>query len=81
MGPAVKLTAKYFPGVPVTPMMANGYTDGTFLGAVGIPTYGVPGPWQDPDNNAIHGLNERMEVRSLYVGRDFLFDLIKAYAG
>jgi acetylornithine deacetylase/succinyl-diaminopimelate desuccinylase-like protein len=80
MGPAKALAAKYFPGVPVVPVMANGYTDATFLGAVGIPTYGVPGAWGDPDGNGAHGLNERMEVRSVYVGRDFLFDLIKAYA-
>ena len=80
IGPMERLAAKYFPGVPVTPLMANGYTDATFLGAVGIPTYGVPGSWFDPDGNGAHGLNERMEVRSLYVGRDYLFDLVKAYA-
>ena len=80
IGPMERLAAKYFPGVPVTPLMANGYTDATFLGAAGIPTYGVPGIWGDPDGNGAHGLNERMEVRSLYVGRDYLFDLIKAYA-
>lgn len=81
MDPARKLVARYFPGVPLVPVMANGYTDATFLGAVGIPTYGVPGGWGDPDGNGVHGLNERIEARSLYVGRDFLFDLIKAYAG
>ena len=81
MDPARKLVARYFPGVPLVPVMANGYTDATFLGAVGIPTYGVPGAWGDPDGNGVHGLNERIEARSLYVGRDFLFDLIKAYAG
>ncbi|MBP6362920.1 MAG: M20/M25/M40 family metallo-hydrolase [Novosphingobium sp.] len=81
MNPAAKLVARYFPGVPLVPVMANGYTDATFLGAVGIPTYGVPGGWGDPDGNGVHGLNERIEARSLYVGRDFLFDLIKAYAG
>ena len=81
VGPAKQIAAKYFPGVPVVPSMANGYTDATFLGAVGIPTYGVPGAWTDPDGNGAHGLNERIEVRSLYVGRDYLFDLIKAYAG
>jgi acetylornithine deacetylase/succinyl-diaminopimelate desuccinylase-like protein len=80
MDPARKLAAKYFPGVPVVPMMANGYTDSTFLTAVGIPAYGVPGAWGDPDGNGAHGLNERIEARSLYVGRDYLFDLIKAYA-
>lgn len=80
VGPAAKLVAQYFPGVPMVPVMANGYTDATFLGAVGIPTYGVPGAWGDPDGNGVHGLNERIEARSLYVGRDFLFDLIKLYA-
>ena len=55
-------------------------TDATFLGAVGIPTYGIPGMWSDPDGNGVHGLNERIEVRSVYVGRDYMFDLIKAYA-
>jgi len=67
MGPAKALAAKYFPGVPVVPMMSNGYTDSTFLTAVGIPAYGVPGAWSDPDGNGAHGLNERVEVRSVYV--------------
>ena len=80
MGPAKVLAAKYFPGVPVVPMMSNGYTDSTFLTAIGIPAYGVPGAWGDPDGNGAHGLNERIEVRSVFVGRDYLYDLIKAYA-
>jgi acetylornithine deacetylase/succinyl-diaminopimelate desuccinylase-like protein len=80
IGPMQKLAARYWPGIPVIPSMANGYTDATFLGAVGIPTYGAPGMWTDPDGNGTHGLNERIEVRSVYVGRDYLFDLVKAYA-
>ena len=80
LGPIEKLAAKYFPGVPVIPSMSTGATDGIFLEAVGIPVYGVPGPWGDPDGNGAHGLNERIEVKSLYVGRDYLFDLVKAYA-
>ena len=79
IGPMQKLAAKYWPGIPVIPAMANGYTDATFLGAVGIPTYGVPGIWGDPDGNGAHGLNERIEARAVYVGRDYLFDLLKAY--
>ncbi|MDB5467323.1 MAG: hypothetical protein JWQ46_2085, partial [Phenylobacterium sp.] len=80
MGPAEKLSAKYFPGVPVVPVMSTGATDGIFLEAIGIPTYGVPGPWGDPDGNGVHGLNENIEVKSLYVGRDYLTDLVKLYA-
>ncbi|OHD06355.1 M20/M25/M40 family metallo-hydrolase [Sphingopyxis sp. RIFCSPHIGHO2_12_FULL_65_19] len=80
IGPMQTLVDKYWPGLKVIPSMANGYTDATFLGAVGIPTYGIPGMWGDPDGNGAHGLNERMEVRSVYVGRDYMFDLVKAYA-
>ena len=75
-----KLSAKYFPGVPVVPEMDTGASDGIYLEAVGIKTYGAPGPWANPDLNGIHGLNEHMEVRSLMVGRDYLHDLVKALA-
>ncbi|WP_373562792.1 M20/M25/M40 family metallo-hydrolase [Sphingopyxis sp. JAI108] len=80
IGPMQTLVDTYWPGLKVIPSMANGYTDATFLGAVGIPTYGIPGMWGDPDGNGAHGLDERMEVRSVYVGRDYMFDLVKAYA-
>jgi acetylornithine deacetylase/succinyl-diaminopimelate desuccinylase-like protein len=80
IGPAEKLVAKYFPGVPLVPTMSTGATDGIFLEAIGIPVYGAPGFWGDPDGNGVHGLNERRSVRALYVGRDFLTDLIKLYA-
>ena len=79
VGPAEKLVAKYFPGVPLVPVMLTGATDGRYLEAIGIPTYGVPGDWRDPDLNGIHGLNERNSVRSVYIGRDFLTDLVKLY--
>ena len=80
IGPMETLSAKYFPGVLVIPSMSTGATDALYLSAVGIPTYGVPGPWGDPDGNGVHGLNERLEVRSVYVGRDYLFDLVKELA-
>ncbi|MBX7494878.1 M20/M25/M40 family metallo-hydrolase [Qipengyuania sp. 6B39] len=80
LGPARALVERYFPGVPLVPVMSNGYTDSTFLTATGIPSYGVPGGWGDPDGNGVHGLNERISAASLYVGRDFLFDLVKALA-
>jgi acetylornithine deacetylase/succinyl-diaminopimelate desuccinylase-like protein len=81
IGPMETLAKRYFPGAPVVPSMSTGASDGIFLEAIGVPTYGVPGPWFDPDGNGVHGLNERIEVRGVYVGRDYLFDLIKAYAG
>jgi acetylornithine deacetylase/succinyl-diaminopimelate desuccinylase-like protein len=80
MGPAEALVAKYYPGVPLVPTMSTGATDGVFLEAIGIPTYGVPGDWGDPDGNGAHGLNERESVRAVMTGRDFWTDLVKAYA-
>jgi acetylornithine deacetylase/succinyl-diaminopimelate desuccinylase-like protein len=80
IGPAENLVAKYFPGVPLVPTMSTGATDGIFLEAVGIPVYGIPGGWSDPDGNGVHGLNERKSVRSLFIGRDFLTELVKLYA-
>jgi acetylornithine deacetylase/succinyl-diaminopimelate desuccinylase-like protein len=80
IGPAEKLVAKYFPGVPLVPTMSTGATDGIFLEAIGIPVYGAPGGWGDPDGNGMHGLNERRSVRSVFIGRDYLTDLVKLYA-
>jgi acetylornithine deacetylase/succinyl-diaminopimelate desuccinylase-like protein len=80
IGPAEKLVARYFPGVPLVPTMSTGTTDGIFLEAIGIPVYGAPGGWGDPDGNGVHGLNERRSIRSVFVGRDFLTDLVKLYA-
>jgi acetylornithine deacetylase/succinyl-diaminopimelate desuccinylase-like protein len=48
---------------------------------VGIPTYGVPSVWTDPDGNGTHGLNERVEAKALYTARDYLYDLVKTLAG
>lgn len=79
-GPAEKLVAKYYPGVPMVPMMSTGATDGVYLGAIGIPSYGPPGLFGDPDGNGTHGLNERLAVRAAYTGRDLLNELVRAYA-
>ena len=75
------MAAKHFPGLPLLPLMSTGATDGIFLEAVGIPVYGVPGFFVDADGNGTHGLNERIRKDSLYNGRDYLFDLVKAFAG
>nr|WP_223797578.1 M20/M25/M40 family metallo-hydrolase [Sphingomonas nostoxanthinifaciens] len=80
VGPAEKLVAKYYPGVPLVPTMSTGGTDGIFLEAIGIPVYGPPGTFGDPDGNGAHGLNERAAVASVYTGRDLLQELVKAYA-
>jgi acetylornithine deacetylase/succinyl-diaminopimelate desuccinylase-like protein len=75
------VAAKYFPGLPLLPLMSTGATDAVFIGSIGIPVYGAPGIMIEKDFGGIHGLNERIRIESLYRGRDYLFDLVKAYAG
>jgi acetylornithine deacetylase/succinyl-diaminopimelate desuccinylase-like protein len=79
MGPAEKLAGEIWPGIPVMPMMSAGATDGAFLTPVGIPTYGISGMFADPDGSGVHGLNERIRVKVLYDGRDYLYRLMKIY--
>jgi len=80
LGPIQKLTAEFWPGVPVLPVLQAGATDGRFTNAAGIPTYGVEPVFLGPDIGHIHGLNEYVGVKSLLEGREFLYRLVKIYA-
>jgi acetylornithine deacetylase/succinyl-diaminopimelate desuccinylase-like protein len=79
LGPAEALAAKMWPGVPQLRTLLAGATDGAYLAPVGIPTYGIQGIFADPDQNGVHGLNERIRVKTLYESRDYLFELMKLY--
>src|SRR5262249_10825654 len=52
------------PGIPVTPGMSAGATDGVFYRAAGIPTYGVGEVFIKDSDDFMHGLNERNPVKS-----------------
>jgi acetylornithine deacetylase/succinyl-diaminopimelate desuccinylase-like protein len=78
--PLEKVSQAMWPGVPVVPQLQPGATDATYLNAVGIPAFGISGLFIDPDLGRIHGLNERIRVKSLMEGREFLYRLVKAYA-
>ena len=80
LGPIEQVSAQMWPGIPVVPILQAGATDATYLNAVGIPTFGISGLFIDPDLGRIHGLNERIRVKSLMEGREFLYRLIKVYA-
>jgi acetylornithine deacetylase/succinyl-diaminopimelate desuccinylase-like protein len=78
--PVEKLAHQMWPGVPVVPALEPGASDAQFLNPAGIPTYGITGLFTDPDGGHIHGLNERIRVKSVYEGRTFLYRLVKLYA-
>lgn len=75
-----ELTNKMWPGLPVLPTMAVGATDARFLNEAGIWTYGVSGLMREANGGGIHGLNERLRVKSLYEAQTFLYELAKLLA-
>jgi acetylornithine deacetylase/succinyl-diaminopimelate desuccinylase-like protein len=73
-----RVTDTLWPNVPGVPTMVAGATDGRFLRAAGIPTYGVQGFFMDLNDFRAHGRDERMPVKSFYEGQTFLYELVKA---
>jgi len=80
MGPIEAQAAKLWPGVPWLTILLPGAPDGVQPNGAAIPTYGVGGLFGSSDGDGMHGLNERVRVKSLYDSRDFLFALIRDYA-
>jgi acetylornithine deacetylase/succinyl-diaminopimelate desuccinylase-like protein len=78
---ATMLTKQTWGDIPVIPTMSTGATDGRFLRAVGIPTYGVSGIFSVPGENNAHGRDEKMRTKSYYDGLDFLYQLVKQVSG
>ena len=81
MQPVERITQAMWAGVPVIPIMGTGATDSLYFRQVGIPMYGVSGLFSDIDDNRAHGKDERVGVKSLYEGQEFLYRLVKTLAG
>ena len=71
-----RLTAEFWPGIPVIPTMTAGATDGSYLRNAGIPTYGHSGLATDVADG-IHGKDERILVKSFLDGHEYLYRLVK----
>lgn len=80
LGPVRSVADTLWPGVAIVPAMSTGATDGRYLNAAGVPTYGMSGMFTDAEGSHAHGLDERIRVKSLLDGRRFLYELVKRYA-
>ncbi len=80
MQPIERTTQALWPGVPLIPIMGTGATDSLYFRQAGIPMYGVSGLFSDIDDNRAHGKDERLAVKSLDEGQEFLYRLVKALA-
>ena len=72
-----RVTDSMWPSVATIPMMVMGGTDGMYLRAQGIPTYGVQGIFMEREDFRAHGRDERLPVQSFYEGQAFLYELVK----
>lgn len=78
---ATSLTQSKWGNIPVVPVMSTGATDGRYLRAVGIPTYGISGIFSLPGETNAHGRDEKLRTKSYYDGLDFLDKLVRRLAG
>ena len=69
------------PSAVVIPFMSTGATDGAVLRARGIPTYGIlPFPLAMEDELRMHGDNERVPIRALGWGAEYLYRVLHGVA-
>jgi acetylornithine deacetylase/succinyl-diaminopimelate desuccinylase-like protein len=80
MDPIRTLSDRLWPGATIVATMSTGATDSRFLNAAGTLSYGLSGMFHDKEGSRAHGLNERIRVKSLLDGRDFLHEIVKVYA-
>jgi len=73
------LVAKYWPGIPVIPLMQAGATDGMYTRSVGIPTFGVSAIPENPEDVRAHGKDERVGVEPFYTAAQFWLELMRTY--
>lgn len=76
--PIKAVAGSMWPGVPLVPTMSTGATDAIYFGKT--PVYGLSGIFAQPGETHAHGLDERIQVKSLYDGRAFLYQVIKLYS-
>lgn len=66
----------YAPGVPVAYSQPAGASDAAWFRRAGIPSYGSSGMFLRDEDDFMHGLNERLPVKSFYDSIDYARTLV-----
>ena len=67
-----------WPGAPIVPTMATGFSDDRQTRNAGVPSYDLSGVWIDVDENRAHGRDERVGVREFDESVEYTYRLLKA---
>ncbi len=80
---SIALSAKSLdPAIAVVPYLSTGGTDSAHLRRLGINAYGIlPFPMEQPDEERMHGHDERVPVASLHFGTRLIFESVRRVAG
>jgi acetylornithine deacetylase/succinyl-diaminopimelate desuccinylase-like protein len=72
------LVHSMWPGVPIIPTMATGFSDDRQTRNAGMASYDISGVWEDVDENRAHGRDERIGIQAFDESVEFTYRLIKA---
>jgi acetylornithine deacetylase/succinyl-diaminopimelate desuccinylase-like protein len=78
MAKVAKVVHSMWPGVPIVPTMATGFSDDRQTRGAGIPSYDLGGVWADVDENRAHGRDERVGMREFDESVEYTYRLVKA---
>lgn len=77
MKPLRKVSAEFWPDMPVVPNMSIGASDSRYAHSAGMPSFGVQGVALDNNDIRAHGKDERLPVQSFNVGVQFYYRYLK----
>jgi acetylornithine deacetylase/succinyl-diaminopimelate desuccinylase-like protein len=77
MNKAALVAHSMWPGVPIIPTMATGFSDDRQTRSAGMASYDISGEWSDVDENRAHGRDERIGVQAFDESVEFTYRLIK----
>jgi acetylornithine deacetylase/succinyl-diaminopimelate desuccinylase-like protein len=72
------VTRSMWPGVVVLPEMSPGADDSIYTRALGLPSYGIDGMFDDLDDARAHGRDERIGVAAFAEELEFTYRLMTA---
>lgn len=80
-GALEKQAERVWPGAQVLPMMLQASTDAGAWRTRGVPVYGIRPFPTDPDTSSrVHGHDERVAVKSIHEGVDYVYGVLKQVA-
>jgi acetylornithine deacetylase/succinyl-diaminopimelate desuccinylase-like protein len=73
-----KVVHSMWPGVPIVPTMATGFSDDRQTRNAGMPSYDMSGVWIEMGENRAHGRDERVGVRAFDESVEYTYRLVKS---